>query len=71
MPKFSIAFATPGDKMQLLHRIIDSPDQDAALKTFFNEEATRFYSDDDQGYFYFKEDFNDASYPCGSIIQCD
>jgi len=70
MPKFSIAFIAPEKNSQLKHKIVDGADQDVALKTFFAEEAAEHYSADDQGYFYFKEDFFDSTVPSGSIIQC-
>ena len=70
MPKFSIAFIVPVGTHRLKHRIIESSDQDSALRKFFKEEIVDFYSDDEQGYFYFKEDFLDTD-PTGSIINCD
>lgn len=68
MPKFSIAFIIPQGNEQLKHRIIESPDQESALQQFFKEETAEFYSQDEQGYYYFKEDFSDSSNPQGSII---
>ena len=70
MSKFSIAFVAPAENSQLKHRIIEGPDQESALKSFFTEETAEYYSSDDQGYFYFKEDFFDQSIPAGSIIPC-
>jgi hypothetical protein len=71
MPKFSIAFITPEKKNMLRHRIIESAEKEIALRQFFNEEIVRFYSKDDQGYFYFKEDFFDSSDASGSIVELD
>jgi len=71
MPKYAIAFVAPGEKNPLKHRIIESADQDTALKTFFNEDITEFYTNDEQGFFYFKEDFFDASCSAGSVIQIE
>ncbi len=71
MPKFSVVFLAPGEKNQFIHRIIESTDKDSALRTFFTEETTEFYSNDEQGYYYFKEDFFDTSNPSGSIIPCE
>ncbi|MBD3393658.1 MAG: hypothetical protein GF418_16160 [Chitinivibrionales bacterium] len=71
MPKFSIAFVTPETGKPLKHRIIESADQDAALKTFFEEETSEYYSNDQQGYHYFKEDFFDDSSGMGSLIVCE
>ncbi|MBD3343844.1 MAG: hypothetical protein GF401_02130 [Chitinivibrionales bacterium] len=71
MPKFSIAFVTPEVKNPLRHRIIETENQDTALRKFFSEEVQGFYSEDDQGFYYFKEDFFDKTSGGGSIIQCD
>jgi hypothetical protein len=71
MSKFSIAFIVPSKVSPLRHRIIESQDQDSALKSFFSEEAAEFYSDDDQGFFYFKEDFFDETNSSGSVIRCE
>jgi hypothetical protein len=71
MPRFSIAFVAPEDGRPLRHRIIDSGDQESALKRFFEEEASDFYSNDEQGFHYFKEDFFDASNRFGSLIACE
>jgi hypothetical protein len=71
MPKFSIAFIAPSKVSALKHRIIESQDQDSALKSFFSEEASEYYSDDDQGFFYFKEDFFDETNPSGSVIRSE
>ncbi len=68
MPKFSVAFVAPTDTTPLRHRIIEAADQEGALRTFFNDEASSFYSNDDQGFHYFKEDFSDALTLSGSII---
>jgi hypothetical protein len=59
MPKYSIAFVALAAEKQLRHQIIEAADRDAALKEFFGKEALDLYSDDDQGYHYFKEDFSD------------
>jgi guanylate kinase len=71
MPKFAVAFITPEDKPQLKHCIVESPEKETALKTFFLENAKEFYSDDEQGYYYFKEDFFDESYASGNIIELE
>jgi len=68
MPKFSIAFITPDSDKPLRHRLVDGSDQEAALRKFFEEETAAFYSNDDQGYHYFKEDFFDSSNSIGSLI---
>lgn len=71
MAKYSIAFIAPDEKKQLRHRIIESPVKDAALKAFFEMELSDFYSNDEKGFFYFKEDFFDTTTRSGSIIELD
>jgi hypothetical protein len=71
MPKFSIAFVAPTAENALRHCIIESPDKDSALKEFFAKEVSEFYSGNEQGYHYFKEDFLDSKAASGSIIQCE
>ncbi len=71
MPKFSIAFISSAEQKPLRHRIIEAEDRESALKTFFSEEVNEFYSSDDQGYYYFKDDFTDKSAGLGSVIQID
>ncbi|MCI0472874.1 MAG: hypothetical protein L0Y76_04745 [Ignavibacteria bacterium] len=71
MPKYSIAFIAPGETSPLVHRIIESPDQESALKSFFDENITEFYTNDEQGFFYFKEDFFDTTNSTGSVIQLE
>ena len=71
MPKYSIAFLAPGEKSPLKHRILENADQESALRAFFNEDTAEFYTNDEQGFFYFKEDFFDTSNPGGSIIQIE
>ena len=71
MPKFSIAFITPSTKKPLRHRIVESEDKDSALKKFFAEETADCYSNDEHGFYYFKEDFYDKESESGSIVQCD
>jgi len=71
MPKYAIAFITPTKGAALRHRIMDGENRDSALRRFFNEEASEFYSNDDQGFYYFKEDFFDEVTGAGSIIECE
>ncbi len=70
MPKYSIVFVTPAEKIPLKHRIVESSDKESALKTFFSEEIIDYYTDDEQGFFYFKQDFFEPADPSGSIIPC-
>ena len=69
MSRFAIAFVAPTENGQLLHRLIESDDKETALRSFFKEFAREFYSEDEQGYHYFKEDFFDEASSGGSIIE--
>ncbi len=69
MPRFAVAFVTPSQNGQLIHRIIEGDNKDGALKTFFTESVCDYYSSDEQGFHYFKEDFFDDTTPGGSIIE--
>jgi len=69
MPKFSIAFIAPTEVKPLNHKIVESDTRDAALRKFFNENVSEHYSNDEQGYYYFKEDFYDEDSGTGSIIE--
>lgn len=69
MKKFAIAFISDDNKDQLRHRIIEGDSQEVVLKVFFEEELTEFYSNDEKGYAYFKEDFYNSIPKSGSIIE--
>jgi hypothetical protein len=69
MPRFAVAFVTPSQNGQLVHRIIEGENKETVLKSFFSESASDFYSNDEQGFHYFKEDFFDDTTPSGSIIE--
>ncbi|MCL2182635.1 MAG: hypothetical protein FWB85_04100 [Chitinispirillia bacterium] len=69
MSKYAIAFIVPADKAQLRHGIVDGENRDSALRTFFGDNAVEFYSNDEGGFLYFKEDFFLDGNPSGSIIE--
>ena len=71
MSKFAVAFVAPTEKSPLRHRILDAADKETALRAFFTDEAAEFYSNDENGYMYFREDFSDVSNPSGSVIALD
>ena len=71
MPKYAIAFVAPAGTHPVKHAVIEDTDRDSALKKFFAQELNEFYSNDEQGYFYFKEDFFDRTLRSGSVIQLD
>jgi len=67
MPRYSIAFITP--KPTLLHQVVEMDSRDSALRFFFNQYVTSGYTQDSEGFSYFKEDFSDAENPLGSILE--
>jgi hypothetical protein len=69
MSKYAIAFITPSKRMQLRHKIVEGENRESALRAFFGENASEFYSDNEQGFLYFKEDFFDDAGPAGNIIE--
>lgn len=69
MARFAVAFVTPVGNGTLVHKIIESENRESALKTFFEESVDEFYSNNAQGFHYFKEDFFDDTAPSGSIIE--
>ena len=69
MSKYAIAFIVPSENSQLCHRLVEGDTKEAALRRFFDEEVKGSYSEDDQGFFYFKEDFFDEQAASGSIIE--
>jgi hypothetical protein len=68
MPKYAVAFVAPSEEKSLKHRIVEGTDVETALKAFFKEELAEYYSDNEQGYHYFREDFFDEGLTAGSII---
>lgn len=69
MAYFSIAFVAPDMNATLTHKIVEAEDKTKALRLFFQENAVKFYSNDNQGYHYFKEDFSHPKEPAGSILE--
>ncbi len=70
MPKYAIAFIVPSKSSpSVCHRLVEGDTKEAALRRFFDEELKEYYSEDDQGFFYFKEDFFDDRTQSGSIIE--
>ena len=69
MLKYTIAFVAPSKTSRLVHQIVEGDNKEAALRQFFNENLKEYYSEDDQGFHYFKEDFEDENAQIGSIIE--
>ena len=66
MPRYSIAFVTA--KSSLVHRVVELDSQEAALRTFFQQHVSG-YTQDEEGYAYFLEDFQNPQEPMGSILE--
>ena len=71
MPRYSIAFVTPSRECALKHRLVEGADQDSALRAFFAADVSEFYTNDEQGYHYFREDFFDEAKHAGRIVKCE
>ena len=70
MSKYAIAFVLHAKSSPAVcQRIIEGENRETALRRFFDEELKDYYSEDDQGFYYFKEDFFDERVPAGSIIE--
>jgi translation initiation factor 2 beta subunit (eIF-2beta)/eIF-5 len=69
MPRFVIAFITPTPSARLSHKIVESESKDSALRKFFTENVSEHYSNDEQGFYYFKEDFYDEETGAGNMIE--
>lgn len=67
MGQYAVAVASAGGKV--VQKIVEGEGRDAALRVFFNENMANQYSDDDQGYHYFKEDYFDPKAPLGSMLE--
>lgn len=67
MPRYAIAFYSP--KPALIHQVVEMDSRDSALRYFFNTYVKEGYSQDTEGFSYFKEDFADAQEPMGNILE--
>lgn len=67
MATYSIAFVTSSNKRPLRHKIVEGENREAALRSFFTENVSDDYSDDEKGFLYFKEDFFEDG--VGSVIE--
>jgi hypothetical protein len=67
MPRYAIAFVTP--KPSLILQVVEMDSRDSALRYFFNHYVTHGYSQDNEGFGYFKEDFADPESPLGGILE--
>ena len=67
MPRYAVAVIAPKNK--ILQKVVDGEGQEDALKKFFAEQMFNHYTNDEQGYFYFKEDYFDPQEPLGSVLE--
>jgi hypothetical protein len=68
MPRYALAFITP--KSTLVHALVEMDSREAALRSFFLEHlAGKHYTQDDEGYSYFSEDFNNPDEQQGSLLE--
>jgi hypothetical protein len=67
MPRYAIAFISP--KPSLIHQVVEMDSRESALRLFFNQFVTQGYSQDSEGFSYFKEDFHDGENPLGSMLE--
>ncbi len=67
MPRYSIAFWSKSS--QLMHKIVEMDTKEAALRVFFQNFVDGEYSKDEEGYAYFREDFDDSDSPSGNVIE--
>jgi hypothetical protein len=67
MPRYAIAFISP--KPSLIHQVVEMDSRESALRFFFNQYVTQGYSQDSEGFSYFKEDFHDGENPLGNILE--
>ncbi len=69
MPKYAIAFKPDGQVF--VHKTVETDTEQSAIRFFFDQHITEDYTQDDEGFNYFYEDFTDTDSPMGSIIQID
>jgi len=67
MPRYAIAFMT--EKPSLIHRFVEMDSREAALRFFFSNYVGEFYSPDEEGFSYFKDDFFHADTPMGNVLE--
>ena len=68
MPRYAIAFITA--KPSLIHRLVEMDSREAAFRAFFNDHvASEGYTEDAEGFAYFREDFDNPEDPMGSILE--
>lgn len=67
MPRYAIAFITKD--RSVIHKVVELESRESALQFFFQNFINGEYSKDDEGYTYFREDFDDPEVPAGSVLE--
>jgi hypothetical protein len=66
MPQYTIAFFS--DQTGICQKKVEAESREKALRLFFDKNTTG-YSQNDEGFVYFCEDFEDADRPLGAILE--
>ncbi|MGL1936027.1 MAG: hypothetical protein OCD01_13450 [Fibrobacterales bacterium] len=66
MARFVIAHYS--EKQGTVQKVVELESQETALRFYFEQYAQE-YSNNEEGFLYFKEDFFDESKPMGSITE--
>ena len=66
MPQYTIAFFS--DLNGVIQKKIEADTREKALRLFLDQHVTS-YSQDDEGFVYFREDLEDADRPLGAMLE--
>lgn len=66
MPRFAIATYSDQSGVQL--RLVESDTKEAALRVYF-QKYVQDYTPNEEGFSYFRDDFNDPDRPLGSFLE--
>ncbi len=66
MPQYSIAFFS--DLTGVCLKQVEAETREKALRLFFDKHVSG-YTRDDEGFVYFREDFEDADRPLGAMLE--
>ena len=67
MPKYVLAFHI--QNQDFIHKVVEMDTKDSALRFFFQNYIGDTYTQDDEGFNYFLEDFNDPDAPQGNLLE--
>jgi len=66
MQRYAVTFFS--DSVGISLQVIEAESRDLALRSFFDSHVTG-YTKDNEGFAYFREDFNDADRPMGAVLE--